>query len=270
MGVQEQIKVLVVEDDTAAKKMYAKRLPLFGYQVIDIVDNRDDAISVLEDSEEEMPDVVLMDIILDERPDSLEPDGIDIAQEINELYAIPIIYVTQVTDPKIMKRVVKTDYASYLVKLHFFNPMYMAQIQVTIYQAVLSYRQQLEKKCRHTLKLWKQILFIKDQKKQYKVRWNDIIMMKSDNTCVTIYTLSKKYVLTGKSMNSRYEQSILKKIPCLLRIHQSYVINMNHIDHLNGNTIVLNPDHQGKQWEALIGKNYRKNLLNTIAKRAVN
>jgi CheY-like chemotaxis protein len=79
-----------------------------GYHVLDITDNGNDA---LKKTRETNPDLILMDIHL-----KGNIDGIDTAQKINNLYHVPVIYVTGYNDKNTIKRANITEPFGYIVK----------------------------------------------------------------------------------------------------------------------------------------------------------
>jgi transcriptional regulator with GAF, ATPase, and Fis domain/DNA-binding NarL/FixJ family response regulator len=82
----EKAKILIVEDEAIIAMELGSQLQSLGYEVTSIVDTGDDAIKK---AEEDKPDLILMDIRI-----KGEMDGIDAAQVIWSLFAIPIVFTT--------------------------------------------------------------------------------------------------------------------------------------------------------------------------------
>jgi CheY-like chemotaxis protein len=80
----------------------------FGCQIVDCVDNGDDAIKIVE---EKRPDLILMDIRIEG-----DKDGIDTMMLIGQKFDIPCIYTTGNSDAASMERAKKTNMLGFLVK----------------------------------------------------------------------------------------------------------------------------------------------------------
>lgn len=78
-------------------------------------------------------------------------------------------------------------------------------------------------------------LFIKDKGIYQKVQISEILYIQSSSEYVTIYTKNKRTMLYS-SMDG-----ILKKLPSnFIRVHRSYIVNLNAIERVNGNTVEIN------------------------------
>lgn len=101
-------KILIVEDDKMLSTIYKMFLRDLGHELLGIYSNANEAIH---NCEKEIPDVILMDILLQG-----EMDGIAAANIIQEKYDIPIIFVSSITDEKTIQRAVGTKSYGFLVK----------------------------------------------------------------------------------------------------------------------------------------------------------
>ncbi len=91
-----QRKILLVEDETSAAEDIRFRLEDCGYIVPAIASSGAEA---LEKMGETLPDLVLLDIALAGEMDSLET-----AQQINDRYNTPLVYLTTYKDNNPFKR----------------------------------------------------------------------------------------------------------------------------------------------------------------------
>lgn len=123
--------VLIVEDEQIIASDLKMTLEYLGYDVTDIADSGEYAISV---SGKERPDIVLMDIVI-----RGEMDGIDAAKEIRSRFNIPVIYVTAYADRDFMERAKITEPFAYLIK-----PVDEKELRNTIELAL--YRKEVEDK----------------------------------------------------------------------------------------------------------------------------
>jgi two-component system, response regulator PdtaR len=101
-------KILIVEDFSIVARDIKERLEHMNYNVLDIVNNGEDAIRK---SSETKPDIVLMDIVL-----KGDLDGIETAQKIQADNNIPIIYVTAYYDTNTLKRAASTLHSGFIIK----------------------------------------------------------------------------------------------------------------------------------------------------------
>ncbi len=135
-----RINVLIVEDEQLTAFDLKERLESMGFGVTGITDNGDEAITIVR---EKKPDLVLMDIVI-----SGDKDGIETANQLCELYQIPVIFLTAFADEATMQRAKKTEPFAYLVKpyneweLKFIIEVaiYKHQIANTLRESESSYR----------------------------------------------------------------------------------------------------------------------------------
>lgn len=101
-------RVMIVEDEQITAMEVQAKLEEMGYEVPTIVDNGDAALSYLEG---DSVDLVLMDIRL---PGAM--DGIDVTEEINERFEVPVVYVSAYSDDESLDRAKGTQPAGFLIK----------------------------------------------------------------------------------------------------------------------------------------------------------
>lgn len=118
-------KILVVEDEKILAMGLKRKLEIMGYTVIGTASSGQEAIEV---AGKGLPDLVLMDIVL-----KGDLDGIDAAQQIINLYNIPVIYVTAYADEKILERAMVTEPYGYLIK-PFKETELKANIKMALYR----------------------------------------------------------------------------------------------------------------------------------------
>jgi len=112
-------RALIIEDEILIAEELKERLSRLGYSVIGAVDSADEGIAI---ATRELPDIVLMDIRL-----KGEKDGIQAAHEIRQRVDLPIVYVTDYSDPLTVERVKHTDYDGFILK-----PFHRHDLQSTI------------------------------------------------------------------------------------------------------------------------------------------
>ncbi len=101
-------RILVVEDDRIIARSLRMILERLGYEVTALASTGDAAIR---EAEENKPDLILMDIVLDGAMDGIEAAGI-----IRSHTNIPLIYLTAHADHTTRKRADATQPFGYLSK----------------------------------------------------------------------------------------------------------------------------------------------------------
>jgi len=103
--------ILVVEDERITAKDIKNSLEKVGYNVPAMVATGEDAIQF---SEENRPDLVIMDIKLEGNV-----DGIDAAETIRSKFSIPVIYLTSYSDKNTIERARSTHPSAFILKEPF-------------------------------------------------------------------------------------------------------------------------------------------------------
>lgn len=75
---------------------------------------------------------------------------------------------------------------------------------------------------------------IKENKRIYKVNFEEIYLLQAYGDYVRIYTSEKKYVTKGKL--SLVKSSLPDNF---LQVHRSYIINLNHLKYVEGNMVQI-------------------------------
>jgi len=105
---EDKVKVLIVEDEIVIAKDLQKNLERLGYSVPGLAVS---AKQAMEKVREYHPDLVLMDIMLNDKE-----DGIEAAKKIRSDFDLPIIYLTAYSDNQTVKRLTATEPFGYILK----------------------------------------------------------------------------------------------------------------------------------------------------------
>jgi PAS domain S-box-containing protein len=135
-------KILLVEDDAIEAMDIKRTLESFGYKVPFTASRGEEAV---EKARKELPDLILMDIIL-----KGEMNGIETANKIKEL-EIPIIYLTAHSEEDAVQKAKLTGPYGYLIKP--YDPF---ELRYAIELAL--YKNQMEKKLKESEKRYKSIV----------------------------------------------------------------------------------------------------------------
>ncbi len=133
-------RILVVEDELIVAQSIKETLERSNYQVVALALSKDEAIQA---SDAFRPDVVLMDIRLDD-----ENAGIEAATIIRERFRIPIIYLTAYSDEQTLQQAKATEPFGFLSKPFTSKDLYTT-IEIALYkhqteQKLSHYREHLE------------------------------------------------------------------------------------------------------------------------------
>lgn len=101
-------KILIVEDDPFLALDLRHEVELLGYEVVGMAESADEALIA---SEENRPDLALMDINI-----AGSMDGIQAARLLHETHRIPVIFITSASDDLTVARAAKVRVYGYLVK----------------------------------------------------------------------------------------------------------------------------------------------------------
>jgi two-component system, response regulator PdtaR len=118
-------RIMIVEDEWTVAEDIKISLQSLGYTVTSITSSGEEAI---QKAEEDRPDLVLMDIVLQG-----EMDGIEAANQIRSRFNIPIVYLTAYADEKILERAKITEPFGYIVK-PFINEDLKIAIEIALYK----------------------------------------------------------------------------------------------------------------------------------------
>lgn len=102
------IKILIIEDETIVALDIKRIVKSLGYEVTDTVTNFESAINSVEKNR---PNIILSDINLNS-----DKNGIDIIETIQKKDFIPTIYITAYSDELTIQRAIKTNPMGYILK----------------------------------------------------------------------------------------------------------------------------------------------------------
>ncbi len=126
-------RVLIVEDEKIIALDLQRRLEKFGYTVVHLASNADEAVA---SAEEYRPDIILMDIML-----GGERDGVDAAIEIKEHTNTPIVFLTAYADEHTVERAKKAEPVGYVLK-PFKERELQTTIDIALYKARVDLKMQ--------------------------------------------------------------------------------------------------------------------------------
>jgi len=117
--------IIIVEDDEITALNLSLSLQKQGYKIIAICDDITQAKNKINTNK---PDIIILDISLQE-----SNDGIELAKIIKEKYSIPFIYLTSYSDDDIIEQAKQTEPYGYIVKPFDPNSLH-ATIQMALFK----------------------------------------------------------------------------------------------------------------------------------------
>lgn len=238
-----KLKILIVEDEPIIADHIEQYVLDAGFNSTGITDNFQDTKQLIQ---KEDPDLILLDINLGDGP-----DGIDIANYINQHYKKPFIFISSNTDSKTLERVKLTNPSGFIVK-----PFKASDIQTQINLAWHSFNLQKENtQIQFTDSfLVNDHFFIKDKHSLVKVNYADVLYAEACDNYSIIYTKHTKYILSYTLKVVEEKLSLFN----FFRTHRSFLVNLKHIEKVNPKEVLVN----GK--EIPVSENSRTELLQKL------
>jgi len=244
----ERVKVLIVENQWSTAEDLVMKVKKLGFLSMGYVKSGEAAI---EKCKQEVPDIVFMDIHLDE-----QLSGIETVKILNTLHDIAFIFLTDFEDKTIFKEALKTGPANYISK-----PISLSDLERSIYLALDQKGKQKYYDLSPSKKEEFDFVYVKDTEGiKTKLFLDSILFIEASGPYSYIHFLLngkiKKHIVSDNST------SVSSQLPSFFkRIHRSYVVNMKKIDSIQGKTLSI----MGKKIP--IGDKYKNTItLFTIIK----
>jgi DNA-binding LytR/AlgR family response regulator len=209
--------------------------------------NADEAISILEKGE---TDFVILDINI-----KGTKNGIWIAEQINEKYKIPFIFLTALSDSDTVKTAARTKPYGYLVK-----PFKQADIFTTIEIALINFNEnrtanrpsELEK-IESEIRIF-DVIFVKSNDVFKKIYIKDIQYIEAFKNYLELHVADSRYII--RSTLADFQKSLPQDH--FMQTHRSYIININFLEKIGGNFVQL-----GKT-EIPISRGFKESVLKKL------
>ena len=228
------MKILLIEDEFILASELAETLELEGYDVVLTADNGQEALDFYQANE---VDLVLCDINING-----DWDGIETVMRLLEIKQVPIIYLTAFTDKDTLERAKLTFPAAYIPK-----PYHITNLRMAIELAINNFAVKIQNNLKilkdltienHSKEMFLQVnddIFIKQNYQFVKFSLKEILYLEADNIYTNIITIQKKYVIR-QSIGNVHDRLPMKN---LIRVHRSFVLNINKIDSFNEYEVVV-------------------------------
>lgn len=204
-------KILIAEDEIIIAEFISDLLQEMGFSHIAMAHDFDSIINSLVSDK---PDLVLLDIRMDDRL-----VGLTIGEKLYSDYRIPFIYLTANSEQKIMEKAVLTNPVGYITK-----PIRSSDLFAMISIALNSPNSEAN------------IISFKDGYSVVRLNMYDILYIQSDGNYLTIFSKDKKYVIRQTL------DWVLEQLDNLMfyRIHRSFIVNLKKVERLGNRCVLIN------------------------------
>jgi DNA-binding LytR/AlgR family response regulator len=225
----EKPKILVVENELTSGNTIKEPLDNLGYHITGITHSYTGAMKLIP---EIMPDIALIDIKL-----SGKKSGIDLGQSILKNFYFPFVFMSGYSETKNIDNSIKTLADAYLTR-----PFKEKDLLICIENALSNFAS--KKTCTDrnpdgNNNDLNDAIFIKKDSFYTKVKIDNILFIRSEGNYLEIVTNDHKKFLIRSSIKHFLSCLPEKKF---LRIHNSYVININYVTKINHLNVFVN-DH---------------------------
>jgi DNA-binding LytR/AlgR family response regulator len=225
------IRILVVEDESMVAKDIMARLNRKGYEVSGIAATADEALDILKTHD---TDLCLLDIKL-----SGPVNGIELARRIKDTTPVPVIFLTSMNNDSIFEQAKAANPAAYMLK-----PFNDRELQMAIDLAVSNYATGKTAQVNFTppdikedaIFRLKESIFLRKKERFERVDFKNILWAEAESNYTTIVTTTGQFVLSV----TLHEVEKQLTAPYFMRIHRSYLVNLQCIDSIEGNMLVIN------------------------------
>lgn len=233
-------KILIVEDEDWIAEDLKQTLSDNGYEVIAVVDSYERALLQLR---REQPDLVLLDIRLNG-----VGTGVDIAREINDRWKIPFVFISSNIDPKTMQEVLEESPHTILTKPCKPQDL-LAAVQLALTKGEIEVSSNKESTIADDF-------FVKSEHAYQKIEITRLLYIKGEGSYTKLQMEGERLVLRAALKDFEF----LENHPKLLRVHRSYIVNIDKIDKIHSKHLDING------FEVPITKEGRDDILNRISK----
>jgi len=221
----QQIKILVVEDEWVVSEEIKVILEKNNFEVIG---QAADAQTALEIAGETKPDIALLDINI-----KGDKDGIELAGLLRKSSDPGIIFLTAYDDPKYLDRAKSVNPQAYIVK-PFREKNIVIAIELAFHNLSKSSSEETSDD-EDKYYVLNDRVFIKDNHRFFKLELSRIKYVEAEGSYCHIHTEKGKHTLAINLKN--FESKI--QHPSLVRTHRSFLVNLESIDALEGNTLFI-------------------------------
>jgi DNA-binding LytR/AlgR family response regulator len=226
--------IVIVEDEALIADHIEQLLIEEGYEVLGIFDTAEDTLAFFKNNQ---ANIVLLDINL-----GGSIDGVDIANQLNKLPNLSIVFLTSNTDKKTIDRVKLTTPAGFITK-PFTKEDIISNIEIALYKST-TIKAEVEKPVSDSF-------FIKDKSVLIKIFYSDIHYAEAMDNYSIIYLENKKHIVPH-TLKSLFE--LLEPFG-FIKTHRSYIANSNKISAISPKSVLID------KTEIPLSENHRSEVV---------
>jgi len=225
-----EIKCIITDDEPIARKGLREYIEKIDY--LSLIGECEDALQLNALLKTEQPDLIFLDI---EMP---YLSGLDLLSNIQNP---PKVIITSDYEKYALKGY-ELDVVDYLLKPISFERFMKSADRI--------YRLLEKESAKNT----SEYIFVKSDKQLKKILLKDILFIENMENYVNVFTTSSKEVVY--STLKLFSESLPKEQ--FLQVHRSYVVNMKHIQSIEGNVLHI------ADYEIPVARNLRDQVFNII------
>jgi two-component system, LytTR family, response regulator len=214
----QKITAILVDDEASARDVLEHLLLRFCPEV-ELLAKCENVLEAVEIIKEKKPQLIFLDI---EMPNYA---GYEILRFFDTV-DFEIVFVTAYNQYAV--RAFEVAAVDYLLKPVDVDRLKMAVLRVQQQVDIKAQMQRLALLSDTLETKTVKSIMVMEKGEQYVVSVDNIIAIEAEESYSTVYTLEKKYVV---SKNLKHFETIFEQIPKFFRVHKSWIINLNHLQH---------------------------------------
>lgn len=233
-----KIGVFILEDNPITARDLKEIIELQNMEILGVCYSGEEAMDVIHNIH---PDILLVDIKL-----KGPMTGIEFVHQVSELRNIPVVYLTANSDRQTVKSAIETVPAAFITK-----PFDEKDLVIAIELAFKNHAAKSISANGHSKTPY---IFIKGTDQFEKVAIDDIHYLEAEGSYSKVFTYNKEYLLSG---NLNQYKNLCQNF---LRIHRSYIVNINNITGIDSNHVFV------KEKALPIGRSHKDQIKDVLKK----
>lgn len=215
---EQPIQILIIEDDPISAESMVLTLEEFGFSIKGVAHSVETSLILLN---RESFDIALVDIDLNG-----SRSGIEIGNLLHNMYRIPYIFITGISDKSIITEAVKAKPAAYLQK-----PASPATLFACIQSAIQNYTTKQDASYKSQSEA--DFFFIKNRSKLKRIDWKDVVLLtSSDNyTILSLIDKTEHYIRSSLAMTLKFQIPVSLQ-NSFLQVNRSEVVQVSFISEI--------------------------------------
>ncbi len=255
------MNVLLVEDNIVQANEIIKKIKVILDNDVEISGPFSDLNKILPHIQSGSANLALIDIQLNKDLYA----GISIAETIQSFSSIPIIFMSEITNREVIERTDGIKYCDFLKK-----PFDDDSLGRAVLRAIKAFKFQNNNNLRVAFKpLQKDKYWIKSDRAVYSaVDPEDIICVEALDHHCRFYVKGMSPITTKAKLRSEVFENGLSNYNIFFQLSRSIVLNLHHIDRIDGNEIIIKEFKLMNKKALTISKQNKKLLFDALGIRS--